>query len=169
MKTLLQVPLKKINFILFALCTVFIATSCSSDDDNSEPEEMMQEEEATLDFNLLVDSWQAQDFVFESSNSSLPDTNVTGDGGTVNLVVGDNGDFTFTLIFVQPDETIMNSGEFRIQENMLQARFDPGTSFSNLQAELDEQNLVIEGQGVFDLSGEGSNVPIVFRGTFFRN
>ena len=87
MKTLLQVPLKKINFILFALCTVFIITSCSSDDDNSEPEEMMQEQEATLDFTSLVHSWAAQDFVFEGVSSLQPGTSITGLGATVTLEV----------------------------------------------------------------------------------
>lgn len=168
MKTRLSVFQKKINVVFLGLFTVFFVASCSSDDDNAVDDQMMQEEETTLDFNLLVDSWEAQDFVFESSNSALPDTNVTGQGGMVDLVVSDSGAFTFTLMFVGPDATIMNSGEFRIENNTLQARFDPSGDFRNLQAELDQENLTLEGEGIFDLSGDGSNVPLRFSGTFFR-
>lgn len=159
----------KINFILLVICAAFIVTSCSSDDDNSDGDQMMQEEEeTTLDFNLLVDSWEAQDFVFESSNSSLPDTNFTGQGGTVILEISDTGEFTFTLMRVEPDQTFMNSGEFRVENNTLQARFEDEMSFRNLEAEVSQQQLMIEGTGLFDLSGEGSNVSNAFRATFFR-
>ena len=173
MKTAFWVTLKKktvkINFILLAISAVFLVASCSSDDDNSEGDEMMQEEEqTTLDFNLLVDSWEAQDFVFEAANSSLPDTNFTGQGGTVLLEVSDNGDFTFTLMRVEPDQTFMNSGEFRVENNTLQARFEDEMSFRNLEAEVNQQQLMIEGIGLFDLSGEGSNISNAFRATFFR-
>ncbi len=159
----------KVIFIPFVFILLLVVTGCGSDDDNTPGDETMQEEETTLDFNLLVDSWEAQDFVFENSSSSLPDTNVTGQGGTVILEVSDSGDFTFTLMFVEPEETIMNSGVFRVQNNMLQARFDPNTDFSNVEVEVDQQSLMIEGNGLFDLSGDGSNVPIRFIGTFFRN
>ena len=155
------------NFLIVLISTMVIF-SCSSDDNGDTPQENAEEVEEILDFSLLVDSWEAQDFVLESSNSSLQDTNVTGQGGSVDLAVTSNGSFIFTMTVFPDTPEIMNSGEFRIEENTLQARFENEMSFRNLEAEISESNLVIEGRGLFDLSGEGSNISINFRGTFVR-
>ncbi|MEO0571085.1 MAG: hypothetical protein AAF039_05220, partial [Bacteroidota bacterium] len=151
------------------VCSFICLSSCSSDDDGTPEEEMAQPEEEVLDFSLLVDSWQASDFVFENANTSLPDTNVLGLGATVTLEVNDNGAFTFTLMFEEPQGTVMNSGEFRIENNILQAKFENNANYNDLEAEIEEESLSLEGLGIFDFSGEGSNVPLRFRGRFFRD
>ena len=168
MKILVQILLKKVNFILFTLCIVFMATSCNSYDDDTSEEEISPPEEALLDFSLLVDSWRASEFFTVSTNSSLPDANILANGGTVDLAVDSNSEFTFTVNF-EIEDGFMNSGEFRIEDNVLQARFEDNVNYSDLEAEIGEESLSLEGLGVFDFSGEGSNIPLGFRGRFLRN
>ena len=172
MKSIFSFSLKekstKFGVILFLLCAGFIFTGCSSDDDGTPQEEMAEEEEANLDFELLVASWEASSFTFLNSNSSLPDTEVLGQGGSAILEVMDDGTFLFTIRVIPEEPEIMNEGVFRVQDNTLQARFESQTDYRNLEAEIEEMRLSIEGQGLFDLSGNESNVPIGFRATFFR-
>lgn len=155
--------------IASAFVIVFlILTSCSSDDSDSPVDETQQmDEEEVLDFNLLVDSWEAQNFIFESPNNTTPDTDVKAIGGSVDLDVMQDGTFVFDFTFTD-FPAFMNSGEFRIEDNTLQARFETDMDFRDLEAELSQQILKIKGEGRFDLSGEGSNITSGFVASFVR-
>lgn len=168
MKT--EKPLRSSHLALaLAMVIVFlIFTSCSSDDTEGPVDETEQmEEEQLLDFDLLIDSWEAQNFIFESPNNTTPDTDVKAIGGSVDLDVMEDGTFVFDFTFTD-FPAFMNSGEFRIEDNTLQARFETDMDFRDLDAELNEQILKIKGEGRFDLSGEGSNITSGFVASFIR-
>ncbi|NKI32640.1 hypothetical protein [Croceivirga thetidis] len=156
------------NLALTLVIVFLTITSCSSDEtDNPVDETEQMGEEGTLDFNLLVDSWEAQNFIFESPNNTTPDTDVKAIGGSVDLNVMEDGTFVFDFTFTD-FPAFMNSGEFRIEDNTLQARFETDMDFRDLEAELNQQLLKIKGEGRFDLSGEGSNVTSGFVASFVR-
>ena len=159
----------KIYSMAFLMCTALFILGCSSDDGGGDQmDEMAQEEDPILDFDFLVDTWQAETFFFQESNSSLGDLSVIGNGGSVTLEVMSDGRFVFDFEVPPDEDGFMNSGIFRIEENTLQALFSDDTSYRDLEAEIGESRLTIEGIGIFSLSGQGSKITQGFRGTFFR-
>ncbi len=151
----------------FLLTTLFLVACGSDDSEVEEMEEAMEEE--TIVLSQLVDSWQANQFVFLNPGSATPESDILGMGATVFLDVMSDDTFIFRITFQNPVEEIQNTGIFRVVDNELQARFDNvSNDFESLEAQINGNTLSIEGSGFFDLSGEGSNVPIGFRSRYSR-
>lgn len=151
-------------FLIFAL---FLGACGSDDTEVEEMEEAMEEE--TIALAQLVDSWQANQFIFLNPGSASPETDILGMGTTVFLDVMSDDTFIFRITFQNPVEEIENTGVFRVVNNELQARFDNvSNDFESLDAQINGNSLSIEGSGFFDLSGQGSNVPIGFRSRYSR-
>ena len=136
---------KLILFITAILAVFTLFTSCSDDDED------LSQTGTSLSVSDIAGSWTATSATFSGPEFF----NLLADGGTVTLVIQNNGRFTFTMkVPGEPDE--VSSGKLGFDGEYLAVRFDddPGEEASFFIS-LVNNILTLRGQTEMDLDGNG--------------
>jgi hypothetical protein len=148
MKTISYLPELKNRsltlLIVAVLVPLFLFVSCKEDDDFSD--ERISE---------IAGTWTA-------TSASFDGLDVVDEGGSVTLVIQDNGKFTFTI--KRPGRTDMVfTGRLGFDEEWLAVEYDtnPG-EYEYYDITYDANNLHIGANSEFDFDGDGSDEFVVF-------
>lgn len=141
-------------FSLLLFLSLLLTAACSSDDED------FSLEGDNFSISDIAGSWIATSAVFDIAGTGPSQRiDVVEEGGTVTLVIQNNGRFTLTVTQVgeAPEVT---TGRLGFDEDLLVVSYDDDPDeFEFFGSQFSGNNLSIQGPAEFDFDGDGTDDP----------